>query len=343
MAAPVLAENYQAEVYGLPAGYAWLVATGAGDGGAMTGYSVLTSNQSYPSKSQAFYYTPQGFRNITPANWSGAIIWDSWANTYHAGGGTINGSYPFHALFWIGSGSVFDIHPAGAEYDTSEALGGGGQEQVGYVNGNFSCQQCGFTVLKHAGMWSRTAASFARLHSTTHELTRAMGTDGIQQVGEGRNRSTLQYNALLWNGPNSFAVNLNPAGYGESHAFSNWGTQQTGTVKGNPTGSKYHAALWTGTAASMVDLNPNSIFSQSEAHTVRNGMQVGIGIPITQSTRTQAIAWHGSAATWINLHARLPHDFLYWNSFAEDIDNLGNIMGYVEKNGVKRPVIWRRF
>lgn len=337
---PISAETYTASIYAIPPGYSWFQVSGAGDNGMMTGYGVLSNNQSFPSRSQALYLTNSGFRNLTPNGWQGAMIHDSWDNTYHVGGGTINGTYPYHILFWIGASYSYDIHPSG--YSASEGLGGGGNLQVGYVTGNFFCNQCGFTSLKHAGMWARTASSFSRLHSTQHDFSQGMATDGIQQVGEGRHRSTLQYNALLWRGPNSYAVNLQPSGYTKSTAYGVHADHQVGAISGVTTGNKLHAVVWKNTAASMVDLNPNSVFSESEAYAVRNGVQAGAAIPLNNLNRKQAILWHGQAATWTNLHARLPSVFQLWNSFAMDIDNQGNVTGYVEKNGQRRPVIWRR-
>ena len=93
----------------------------------------------------------------------------------------------------------------------------------------------------------------------------------------------------------------------------------------------------------MVNLNP-AAFDSSRINAVRNGLQAGEGEAATTPERTQAIAWHGKAGTWINLHARLPYPFTFWNSSARAIDSEGNITGVVFRaDGTdSRPVIWIR-
>jgi hypothetical protein len=332
------AESYTAHIYGVPAGFTKMEVYGAGDNGMMSG---LVSGPSLP---QAGYLTSTGFRNLHPAGWFNSQILDSWGSTYHCGSGTPGVSVPPHALFWLGGGSAVDMHPAGVEYAQSKALGGGGQLQAGFVEGDIACAQCGFNVTAHAASWSRTAMSFKRLHCTTHDDTYAYATDGVRFVGEGFNRNDHSLNAILWNSVTSFGTNIRPSGSVESSARAISGNQQGGFYKGPATGNHPHAVLWTGTAASAVDLNPNSTFITSGVTAIRNGLQVGSASPISAPSKYQAIAWHGSAATWINLHSRLPSPFTLWHSHAEGIDNLGNVTGYVVSPGGNdiRPVIWIR-
>jgi hypothetical protein len=332
-----LAENYTAHIYGVPGGFAKMQVTGAGDNVMMTGFL------SGPGGPFAAYLTNSGYKNINPAGWDWSEINGSWGSTYHCGRGSVGGLV--HALYWVGGGAGVDLHPTGAEYTSSTAFGGGGQFQVGEVRGTIDCAECGFVTTLHAGLWSRTSASFKRLHSTTHNLTQARGTDGTRVVGAGQNRNDHSVNALLWNSVSSMAINIRPSMSTFSSAASISGNQQCGSFIGPQTGGASHAVLWTGTAASAVDLNPNSTFNRSEGLAVRNGLQVGYATPITNTSRPQAIAWHGTAASWINLHARLPIVFQQqWRSIATAIDSAGNIVGYVENMaGTElRPVIWIR-
>jgi hypothetical protein len=335
----VFAESYTAKVFGVPGGFDSMEAVGQGDNGMMSGFVDNAG------EAMAAYLMPTGaFKNMHPSGWFNSQILDSWGSTYHCGVGKLTSNGGDHALFWVGGGAAVDINPTGAEYTGSIAYGGGGQLQVGMVEGSFFCPQCGFTVLDHAGMWSRTAASFARLHAPNHDVCVARATDGVRQVGDGFNATAGQTQALMWNGPNSTAVNMHPTGYTGSLLYSIWGNQQGGIIMGDPTGHEEHAALWTNTPASVVDLNPNSTFIMSKVNAVRNGLQVGSANPISNPNRFQAIAWHGVAGTWINLHARLPYPFTLWRSSAEGIDNLGNITGYVwnTTTGERRPVLWLR-
>jgi hypothetical protein len=336
-AGSAMAETYTAKIYGVPSGFLQMFVFGAGDNGLMSGYVTNGSIR------EAGYLTNSGFKNMHPAGWYSSEIADSWASTYHCGSGRTASGSPQRALFWLGGGAAVDIHPAGAEYLASEAYGGGGQQQVGWVVGSIACDQCGFTTVGHAGTWSRTAMSFARLHSTTHENTVARGTDGTTQVGYGTNRTDNSKNALLWKGPGTFSTNIRPSGSIESVANSVWGNQQGGYFVGMGTNSKRHAVIWSGTAASAVDIHP-SVFEHSHVNAVRNGLQVGYGNPLSTPTRNQAIAWHGNAGTWINLHSKLPYPYNLWSSSATGIDNLGNVTGYITApSGPEiRPVIWLR-
>lgn len=340
MAVSASAENYVAKIYSIPPGGTSMETTGAGDNGLMSGSLRIS-----PTQTQAIYRTNSGYKNLHPTGWSSSSIHDSWGGTYHCGSGRQTSNGAMHALFWVGGGSAVDIHPAGAEYDYSVAIGGGGQIQVGYVGDNIGCSQCGNPGGSHAGMWSRTAQSFSRLHSALYRDTSANSTDGANQVGDGLHSSSFQLHALMWSGPNSSSTVLHPGGgYNRSSAFAIWGNQQAGYAQGVATGSNAHAVLWTGSAGSMQDLHP-SAFNDSQINAVRSGLQVGHGRPATTPSRVQAIAWHGSPLTWINLHAKLPYPFtLQWHSTAQGIDNQGNIVGYVQNIATEemRPVIWVR-
>jgi hypothetical protein len=331
------AETYTAQIYSVPAGYARMNVAGAGDNGLMSGSFYTVSGPS-----QAGYRTATGYKLMHPAGWNRSEILDSWGSTYHCGFGVMTAGGNSRALFWVGGGTAVDIHPAGAEYESSQAVGGGGQQQVGTVFGQIDCENCAIFGTQHAGMWSRTAASFRRLHSHTHQSTMALGTDGVRQVGLGVHRSDGSVNALLWNGPDSYAVNIRPSMSTQSVANSIWGNQQGGYYVSPATSGNRHAMVWANTAVSALDVNPNATFNNSQIEAVRNGLQVGYGRPITQPTRYQAIAWHGTSGSWINLHAKLPAPFNTWYSFAEGIDNFGNVIGYIANpdGDDSRPVIW---
>lgn len=337
LALPMLAhgEDYIAKIYGVPPGWNAMRSVGGGDDGMMSGF-VADSNGN-----KAGYLTATGgFKNMNPANYSMSEITDAWGGTYHVGFGV--GPSGLHGLFWIGGGNAIDMHPS-LEYSQSYLFGGGGNAQAGIVTGNFFCAQCGFTTTAHAGAWARTPSSFKRLHSTTHIRTRAWGTDGTQFVGWGYHLQDGSQNALLWKSTSAIAINLRPSQSTQSQAWSNWGNQQGGSYKGPQTAGFLHAVIWAGTPGSAKDLNPNATFQQSEVKAVRNGLQVGWAIPLGNLNRRQAIAWHGSAGTWINLHSRLPYPYNLGNSFAEGIDNKGNIIGYINGPwGAERPIVWVR-
>jgi hypothetical protein len=339
------AENYVAQVYAVPEGNSTMYVYGAGDNGMMSGYIVTPDFHGL-----AAYVTANGYKIMHPTGWDNSQITDSWAATYHCGYGNQVGQGS-HALFWVGGGAAVDMHPPGAEYESSYANGGNGQLQAGNVQGSIVCTDCVPTDFdghyRHAAVWNRSAASFRRLHSATHYNTVANCTDGVRIAGYGIHRGDQSHNALLWNSVTSMSINLRPSQSTFSDIYSMDSTQQGGVFIGPSTGGNDHACLWTGTAASAYDLHPpGGAFAYSYVEAVRNGLQVGRANPTANTGRTQAVAWHGNAATWINLHARLPlpYSTSAYSSSANGIDNLGNIIGHVFKTDgtTSMPVIWRR-
>jgi hypothetical protein len=336
LALPMLArgEDYIAKIYGVPAGWTVMRSYGGGDNQMMSGYVEKDGIMH-----AAYLTSTGGFKDMHPSSFTWSLINDSWGSTYHCGYGLAGSS--IHALFWVGGGVPVDMHPS-LEYDHSYLFGGSGTMQVGLVAGTIACPDCGFTSSTHAGTWSRTAASFRRLHSTTHRDTRSWGTNGTQFVGFGTNRADGSTNALLWKTVGGFSTNLRPSMSTESRATTVWGNQQGGYFVGPQTGGYEHAVIWAGTAGSAVDLNPNATFQRSTVVAVRNGLQVGWARPLGHPTRSQAIAWHGTSGTWINLHSRLAYPYNLGESFAEGIDNQGNIIGYIMGTFGMRPVVWLR-
>ena len=169
--------------------------------------------------------------------------------------------------------------------------------------------------------------------------TVANGTDGVSVVGKGE-VAALSDRAVLWPNGSSAGVSLHPNSYDASGANSVDGNTQGGW--GRISGWT-RALIWRGTAASVVNLTPAQ-FEWAVVTCVRGNTQVGTGFPFTTPDRAQAIAWHGTANSWINLHFKLPYPFTFWSSYAEDIDANGNITGYVQSPDltITRPVVWVR-
>lgn len=342
------AQSFHATIYGPPSGFGGMLVSGTANGSGSP--RVLMSGTFEPTSGfpQAGYMTNSGSRLMTPSGWLTAAINDSWGGTYHTGSGRSSVQSGSHALFWLGGNAGVDLHPAGSEYVSSEALGGGGQLQVGWVQGTFDCAQCNLYegTHRHAASWSRTSSSFQRVHAPHHATVVAWATNGSRIVGAGFERSTLELEALLWNSPGSNPVSLQPVGYMQSSArtigdIGDGRVIQGGSIKGVATQDWPHAAIWFGSAASFRDLNP-SPFRNSEIVGIRNGFCIANGRAWTTQNRDQAFALSANTGAWINLHALLPYPFNLWNSFATDINEFGDVVGYIERDGVKRPVIWLR-
>ena len=169
-------------------------------------------------------------------------------------------------------------------------------------------QQVGYTfsygpgVLRHALLWSGSAAGVVDLHPSTAAPGTESGANGVslgQQVG------FVGTSAALWNGtPDSF-VNLHPTGYLQSTALKIRDTQivGVGVVPGQTPAdpNKNHAILWTSPApGSIVDLNPGGGWTSSYAYDVEGGKQVGA--IVSNGGQEHAVIWFGSPKGYTDLH-----------------------------------------
>jgi hypothetical protein len=285
--------------------------------------------------------------NVTPGTIENhAVLWSGGADAFtDLGVGTANGvgdgqqvgySSFNHAALWSGTPESFvDLNPTG--WNTSAASGVGGGQQVGTANRQQVCGEkkggCGsgtYTVMQPF-LWSGSAASAVNLTPFNLGLGggQAYGTDGVQQVGVGRQVVGLgaysQPFAVLWSGTADSAVGLNPAGSTESAAYAVAGGQQVGYIY-----SFHHAALWTGSAASAVDLH-SAVYTSSEAHATNGVQQAGFGWVNTpaQTTQRHALVWSGSAASVVDLNQFMPLGFT--DAAATGIDAAGNVVGWAVK------------
>ncbi|MEW6125851.1 MAG: hypothetical protein AB1757_02205 [Acidobacteriota bacterium] len=252
------------------------------------------------------------------------------------------------AVLWSGTPeSQINLHPIIAEQ--SIATGVAGNQQVGWGRWRVACVEkkgaCGGgdgtrTVI-HPFMWAGSAASAVDI--TPFDLGfgagRALGTDGVQQVGYGQ--QVLGPNvfsgpfAVVWTGTAASAVSLNPPNSSTSEAKGVAGGQQVGYAY-----SPARAMLWTGTAASAVNLHPAG-FSASQANATNGTQQVGFAIQAVAGLagNNHAMVWSGSVASAVDLHQFLP--FGYISSTANAIDAAGNIVGTATTtSGNTRAIMW---
>jgi hypothetical protein len=237
------------------------------------------------------------------------------------------------AALWTGTpeSRVF-LTPAG--WNTSAASGVGGGQQVGVANQQRVCGEkkggCGsgtYTVFQPF-LWTGSAASAVNLtpFGLGFGAGQAYGTDGVQQVGVGWKvvgfGAYSTPNAMLWTGTADSAVNLNPAGSGESTAYAVAGGQQVGYAY-----SFQHAMLWTGSAASAIDLHPAG-YTSSQARATNGVQQAGFGWVNTpaQLSQKHALVWSGSPASVVDLNQFMPLGFT--DAAATGIDAAGNVVGW---------------
>ncbi|MET0623713.1 MAG: hypothetical protein ABW250_12085 [Pyrinomonadaceae bacterium] len=238
------------------------------------------------------------------------------------------------AALWLGTAaSRIDLNPA--QWDQSVAAGVAGGLQVGSATRRVLCTtkkgSCpdGRRTEFHPFLWSGSAASAVDLTplGLGFGAGRALGTDGVQQVGIGFevigiNAFTGPF-AVLWSGSAESAVNLNPFDAATSQANAVAGGQQVGYGY-----TPSRALLWSGSAESVVDLHPEG-YTSSEANATNGSKQVGYGYifdPVTQVSHSHALVWTGSAASAVDLNQFLPDG--YTDAAATGIDAEGNVVGW---------------
>ena len=276
---------------------------------------------------------------------SHAVLWSGGADgftdlgvgtAYGVGDGQQVGAVFSQAALWSGTPESFvDLNPVG--WNTSVAMGVGGGQQVGVANRQQVCGErkggCGsgtYTVMQPF-LWTGTAASAVNLTPSNlgYGGGEAYGTDGVQQVGAGRQSfgfgAYSQPFAVLWTGTAASAVSLNPTSSTESAALAVAGGQQVGYIY-----SFQHAALWTGSAASAVDLHPAG-YTASQAHATNGVQQAGFGWVnnAAQTPHKHALVWSGSAASVVDLNQFMPLGFT--DAAATGIDAAGNVVGWASK------------
>jgi len=114
-----------------------------------------------------------------------------------------------------------------------------------------------------------------------------------QQVGDGA------AHALLWNGPGSIPVDLNPSVALTSRAYGVASGIQVGYAAIN---GDEHAALWNGSAESFIDLTPpgsrRAVIRGTTGQTHAGWTSVGTGANETN----HAAIWTGTSGAWVDLN-----------------------------------------
>jgi hypothetical protein len=268
------------------------------------------------------------------------------------GDGQQVGSANNRAALWLGTAaSRIDLNPA--QWDQSAAAGVAGGQQVGSATRSVVCTskkgQCpnGRKTEIHPFLWSGSAASAVDLTplGLGFGAGRALGTDGVQQVGFGQqvlgvNAFSGPY-AVVWSGTAESAVNLNPPDSGSSQANAVSGGQQVGYGY-----FPHRAMLWMGSADTAVELQPDG-YAASEANATNGIQQAGsgfVGDAFTSMGHSHALVWTGSAAGAVDLNQFLPPG--YTDAAATGIDAAGNVVGWASRGPSSDPanvhaVMWR--
>ncbi len=270
-------------------------------------------------------------------SWTGESFAQDVAGTQQVGSIRFwEGSEPReHAGIWSGTPeSWISLHPL-PKIARSVALCTDGVQQGGFIDIE------GYFGAYRAALWSGTPESWVDLHPGKAYRSTVFGVYGGQQVGYAHIEAI---HAALWSGSVESYTDLNPPGAVRSWGYDIWGNEQVGMVTVSDLPELVHAGLWRGTPESWVDLHPETIWpgGWSFARAVCRGWQAGY-VQSDPAGPSRAALWHGSADTYLDLHAFLPDR--YDSSQAWDIDVIGSqiwVVGYAHNCAAGRDeaVMW---
>ena len=223
--------------------------------------------------------------DLHPAGYTASLVEDV-DGVHQAGRATVGNRYD-HAMIWSGSAaSARDLHPAG--YLSSDLAGTDGEQHAGAGTAP------AFPTDGHALFWDRTGAVHD-LNPAGYIRSAAQGVSGSEQVGFGQLAADPagSRHALLWRGTSASAVDLTPAGFGDSIAWDVSDGRIVGTANdGNFVG---HAMLWTGTTANeFLDLNqflPPSLDDAQAFGVDAHGNIVGSARSVSALTEFRPVMW----------------------------------------------------
>lgn len=275
--------------------------------------------------------TADSLINIHPINFDSSEANDAYGDS-QVGFGRIG--VKGHALLWHSSAeSVVDLHPIG--FSNTYALATNGSVQVGNGDGMATQDQI------HALMWSGSAESVVDLNPQGFFYSVAEGVTSTHQYGYGDGYNIqANYHALMWSGSPESVIDLNPPGFTDSLIKDASETYRVGWGSGLATNGLTNALMWHGEANNVVNLNPVGM-TFSVALGTSEHFQVGHADGMS-TQGTHAFVWAGSPESAVDLHTFLGGlPFSASNSYALDVDDFGNIVGFVEdEQGRPHAVIW---
>lgn len=260
-----------------------------------------------------------------------------------------------YAAVWNGTPQSF-IQLCGATPNPlcgySEVLAVGGDQQVGYYlfsqfpGGGFaepSDAPSGGSY-KLAALWNGTPESFTKLHPRNingrlWSSSKAVDTDGVQQVGNGVDESQdyeYRFRGLLWTGTRDSFIDLSPPNNIYNYVYVNGVKNNVQVGYGyiySPSGGCGHALVWHGTAESYRVLDTCASLDATNGTTHVGSKEVGY--------YGHAFRWDEATGASFDLHTLLPEG-VYRGSVANRIDEAGNIIGTAQYfDGRTVGVLWR--
>lgn len=209
--------------------------------------------------------------------------------------------FPWHAVVFKGTtASMVDLHPAGYVFSKVEGVEGDAQAGWGKKEGP--------VVNTQPLLWHGSRASVVNLLPAGASSGLVEAIEGGVEYGSVYFPGADFSHAAKWEGTAASYQDLNPAGYDGSSISGASATDRVGiALRSVDPDVDQHAFRWAGNTG--FDLHPGSAWF-SRASATDGITQVGFYIPTSDFPyRARACLWHGTAASFVDLHALLPPEY----------------------------------
>lgn len=221
--------------------------------------------------------------------------------------------------------SDYAVTLLGSGYSSSlaEGINGGRIAMIGYSS-----------TSSRAAIWTISSSSSTALSvGAGIGSSEALAIDGNTVAGQAYSTSAGFYHAYTWNLSSGTFLDLNPSGFDQSAAN---GTSN-GALAGNGiSGGVSQALYWPTAQSTPANLTP-SIALDSTALAINNGVEVG-SATIAASGHFHAMAWTGTASSYIDLHTPLPSSLT--DSRAAAVSGTQVVGTAYDMSGTAHAILW---
>ena len=223
----------------------------------------------------------------------------------------------------IASDYVVTLLGSGYSSSLAQGINGGRIAMIGYSS-----------TSSRAAIWTISSSSSTALSvGAGIGSAEALAIDGNIVAGQAYSTSAGFYHAYTWNLSSGTFLDINPNGYDQSVAngISNGALAGNGII-----GGVSQALYWPTAQSTPTNLTP-SIASDSTALAISNGVEVG-SATIAASGHFHAMAWNGTASSYVDLHAPLPSSLT--DSVAAAVSGTQVVGTAYDMSGAAHAILW---
>ena len=218
---------------------------------------------------------------------------------------------------------VVTLLGSGYASSSAQAINGGRIAMTGY-NSNGSA----------AATWTISTSSRVALSvGAGIGSAEALAIDGNIVAGQAYSTSAGFYHAYTWNLTSGTFLDLNPSGYDQSAAN---GTSNGAFAGDGITAGTSQALYWPTAQSTSTNLTP-LIATDSTALAISNGVEVG-SATIAASGHVHAMAWNGTASSYVDLHSPLPSSLT--DSVAVAVSGTQVVGTAYDASGAAHAILW---